>query len=113
MGHKWTTLTHAADYFDQLYALAVELIKRDKAFVCQQTPEEVAASREKREPSPYRNRPVEESLKMFADMKDGKYKEGEVTLRMKMDYKSPNPCMWDLVAYRIKYHPHPHTGDSL
>lgn len=112
MGHDWVKITHAADYFEELYNLAVELIKRDKAFVCHQTSDEVATSREKRQPSPWRDRPIEESLKLFADMRDGKFKEGEVTLRMKMDYRSPNPCMWDLVAYRIKYHPHPHAGDK-
>jgi glutaminyl-tRNA synthetase len=112
MGHSWVKITHASDYFEELYNLAVELVRRGKAFVCHQTSEQVAESREKREPSPWRDRPIEESLKLFADMRDGKFKEGEATLRMKMDIRSPNPCMWDLVAYRIKYHPHPHAGDK-
>jgi len=62
--------------------------------------------------SPWRDRSVEENLKLFDDMRRGKYAENEATLRMKMDMTSPNPNMWDQVAYRIKYIPHPHAGDK-
>ena len=62
--------------------------------------------------SPWRNRSVEENLRLFEDMRKGKFAEGEATLRMKIDMRSPNPCMWDPVAYRIKYVTHPHVGDK-
>jgi glutaminyl-tRNA synthetase len=113
LGNEPVEITYASDQFDKLYDLAVELIKRGKAYVCHQKPEEYRGSltSEKRR-SPWRDRSVEENLKLFADMRDGKYKEGEATLRMKMDLESSNPCMWDLVAYRVKYHAHPHVGDK-
>jgi glutaminyl-tRNA synthetase len=108
-------VTAASDYFQQLYEYAVELIKRDKAYVCHMTNDEIHASRggDNQGPrcdSPWRNRPVQESLAEFERMKRGEYKEGEATLRLKMDMQSPNPCMWDLVAYRVLYTPHCRTG---
>lgn len=112
LGHKPYKITYASDYFEQLYEYAVKLIKEGKAFVCHQTPEEIAKSREERTPSPYRDRPMEESLKLFEDMKKGKIGEGKATLRLKMDYKSDNPNMRDLIAYRIKFAEHPHVGDK-
>jgi len=112
LGHKPWKVTFSSDYFQQLYDLAVELIKRDKAYVCLQTSAEMCASRERKEASPYRNRPIAESLTMFDNMRKGKYPEGYCTLRMKQDITSPNPNMWDLVAYRVKYTAHPHTGDK-
>jgi glutaminyl-tRNA synthetase len=95
--------------------MAVELIKRGKAYVCHQTQAEIKECRrlkDKQPPSPYRSRSVEENLKLFEDMRKGKYAEGEATLRMKIDITHKNPCMWDPVAYRIKYEPHPHVGDK-
>ena len=77
-----------------------------------QTGPEIAESRKNKTPSPWRNRPKEESLKIFMDMRKGKVSEGAATLRMKQDYTSPNPNMWDLIAYRIKFCAHPHTGDK-
>jgi len=62
--------------------------------------------------SPYRHRSVEENLKLFEKMRRGEYAEGEACLRMKMELGSPNPNMWDSVAYRIKFVPHPHIGDK-
>ena len=62
--------------------------------------------------SPWRNRSVEENLRLFEDMRKGKFTEGEATLRMKIDMRNPNPCMWDPVAYRIKHMPHPHVGSK-
>jgi len=134
MGHTWVKITYASDYFDQLYDLAVELIKRGKAFVCHLSGEDIHKYRELRKASPWRERPIQESLDEFTKMKEGRFKEGEVCLRMKQDITSPNPCswssesnllwrvlpysflfiagMWDLVAYRVKFHPHPRTGDK-
>ena len=70
------------------------------------------ACREAGTPSPYRNRPVEESLKMFDLMRRGFYEEGKICLRAKIDYKHPNTTMRDPVMYRIRYTPHPHAGDK-
>lgn len=113
LGNEPCEITYASDQFDKLYELAIELIKRGKAFVCHQKPEDYrGAKTSEARRSPWRDRPVEENLKLFEDMRAGKFKEGEATLRMKMDLSSPNPCMWDQVAYRIKYHAHPHVGDK-
>lgn len=110
-------VTYASDNFDKLYELAEKMILKGKAYVCHMTAEEIHASRggeEKgaRYDSPWRNRPIEESLKLFRDMRDGKFKEGEATLRMKMDMQNPNPYMWDPVAYRVLDTPHVRTGDK-
>eukprot|EP00871_Galdieria_phlegrea_P005143 jgi/Galph1/562/GphlegSOOS_G5403.1 len=112
LGYKPAKITFTSDYFDQLYELAIELIKRGKAYVCHLKPDEISQYRERKEDSPWRNRPVEESLRLFQDMKYGKFEEGEATLRMKIDMQSPNPCMQDPIAYRIKYKAHPHIGDK-
>lgn len=174
-------ITYSSDYFQQLYDFAVQLIRDGKAFVCHQTSEEIAASREAKTPSPWRDRPVDESLKLFEDMRRGLVDEGKATLRylsgvcfcvqrvsacvvqrctntaqkyfhalperktlkkerpcnknnpqnpynknkntrkttpttphtrLKMDYKNDNYNMFDLIAYRIKFTPHPHVGDT-
>lgn len=122
MGWKPVRVTYTSDYFQKLYELAVELIKRGKAYVCHQTKAEIEASRsiarakisDPNAPgspdSPWRDRPVEENLREFENMRKGKYSANEATLRLKMDMTSPNPNMWDQVAYRIKYMPHPHAG---
>ena len=116
LGFEPNEVTAASDYFQQLYEYAVELIRRGKAYVCHLSPEEVNASRGGKDhsgtrfESPWRNRPIEESLKEFERMKNGEYKEGEATLRLKMDMNSSNPCLWDLVAYRVMYTPHCRTG---
>lgn len=112
MGHSPARITYSSDYFDQLYDLAIELIKRGKAFVCHQTSDEVKHDREHKVDSPYRNRPVDENLRLFNDMRKGKFGEGEATLRMKIDMQNDNPCMRDPVAYRIIYAEHPHVGDK-
>ena len=100
MGHRPYAITYSSDYFSDLYDYAIKMIKDGKAYVCHQTADEMAEGREKKTDSPWRNTSVEENLKKFQDMKDGKYEEGKATLRMKMDMKSDNPCMRDLVAYR-------------
>jgi len=118
LGHEPYKITYASDYFDQLYEFAKVLIRRGKAFVCHQTAAQMKADRHARRetgvphPSPWRDRPIEESLRLFEDMRKGKFAEGEATLRMKQDLTSNNPCMWDHVAYRIRYVPHPHAGDK-
>jgi len=112
LGHDWYKITYASDYFDQLHELAIELIKRGKAYVCHQTGDEMEQCRQTHTPSPYRDRSVEENLKLFDDMKNGKYQEGKAILRMKQDMNSDNSTMWDLVAYRIKFAHHHRTGDK-
>lgn len=115
-------ITHSSDHFDKLYELACELIRRDKAYVCHCSKEDINMQRGgpdnkgKRFACAHRSRPVEESLKEFEAMKDGKYKPGEANLRMKQsitDDSEGNPQMWDLTAYRItKNHHHARTGDK-
>jgi glutaminyl-tRNA synthetase len=110
----WTPgkITFSSDYFHELHALAVKLIETGNAYVCHQTGDEIKASREKREPSPWRDRPKEESLKLFEDMRKGLVDEGKATLRMCQDHKNENYNMFDLIAYRIKFVPHPRAGDQ-
>ncbi|KAM9899322.1 hypothetical protein OXX79_005799 [Metschnikowia pulcherrima] len=114
-------ITYSSDYFDQLYELAEKLITSGKAYVDHCTPEEVKAQRGmkpdgtlggERFPSPYRDNSVEQNLREFRQMRDGHYKPGEATLRMKQDITSPSPQMWDLVAYRVLDAPHHRTGDK-
>eukprot|EP00605_Chrysophyceae_sp_TOSAG23-4_P001647 GSChrysophyteH1.ASY1.ANO1.1808.1 assembled CDS len=107
MGWKPNPTTFSSDYFQELHELAVKLIKKDKAYVCYQTKADIEATQ-----SPWRNRPIVESLKDFEDMRKGKFGASDCTLRMKIDMTSPNPNMWDPVAYRIKYVPHPHAGSD-
>lgn len=105
-------ITYSSDYFEQLYDLAVKLIKTGHAYVCHQTGDEIKDYRERREGSPWRDRPIEESLALFDDMRRGLMDEGSATLRMKMDPKNENFNMFDLIAYRIKFVEHPHAGDK-
>lgn len=116
LGFEWAQELYASDYFDQLYAFAVELIKKELAYVDDSTPDEIAA--QKGTPttpgtfSPYRNRSVEENLQLFADMKAGKYKDGEKVLRAKIDMAASNMHMRDPILYRIKHAHHHRTGDA-
>ncbi|KAH9482572.1 putative glutamine--tRNA ligase [Psilocybe cubensis] len=116
LGFEPWKITYSSDYFAELYDLAVELIKRDKAYVCHCTQEEIKIDRgEKRgQPRPciHRNRPIEESLAEFEAMKNGKYKPKEANLRMKQDLEDGNPQMWDLTAYRVLETPHHRTHDK-
>ncbi|CAM6111796.1 unnamed protein product [Calypogeia fissa] len=112
IGWKPYKVTYSSDYFQELYDLAVELIKRDRAYVDHQTADEIKEYREKKMDSPWRNRPIKESLKLFDDMRRGLIDEGKATLRMKQDMKNDNFNMYDLIAYRIKFAPHPHVGDK-
>ncbi|CAA7409989.1 unnamed protein product [Spirodela intermedia] len=112
MGWKPFKVTYTSDYFQELYDLAVELIRNGYAYVDHQTPEEVKEYREKMMNSPWRDRPISESLKLFDEMRRGLIDEGKATLRMKQDMQSDNKNMYDLIAYRIKFAPHPHAGDK-
>jgi glutaminyl-tRNA synthetase len=106
---------YASDYFEQLYEMAVKLIKKGKAYVDDQTPEEVSANRgtltEPGQDSPWRNRSVEENLELFERMKHGEFPDGTRTLRAKIDMAAGNFLMRDPVLYRILHEPpHHRTG---
>lgn len=121
LGYEPWKITYSSNYFDELYELAEKLITTGHGYVDHSTAEEVKQQRGIKEdgtpggartPSPWRDRPIEESLAEFRKMRDGFYKPGEATLRMKMDLDSPSPQMWDLVAYRVLNKSHPRTGDK-
>ena len=116
LGFTWDKENYASDYFEDIYNYAVELIKKGKAFVCDMTAEEISANRgsltEAGKESPSRNRSVEENLKLFAEMREGKYADGEKCLRAKIDMASPNINMRDPVIYRILRQTHHRTGDK-
>uniref|UniRef100_A0A182JSA6 Probable glutamine--tRNA ligase n=1 Tax=Anopheles christyi TaxID=43041 RepID=A0A182JSA6_9DIPT len=105
LGYKPFKITYSSDYFQQLYEFAVQLIRKDMAYVCHQTAEQMKGFTT--EPSKWRNRPIEESLQLFEDMKNGKINEGDATLRMKITLEEGK---MDPVAYRIKFIPHHRTG---
>ncbi|CCW65315.1 unnamed protein product [Phytomonas sp. EM1] len=112
MGWEPDWVTFSSDYFEQLSEFAIRLIKKGKAYVDHSTPEQLRQQRELREESPWRNRSVEENLRLFKHMLQGRYDEGEAVLRVKGDMKSDNPNMRDFVAYRVKYTEHPHAKDK-
>jgi len=117
LGYDWKqNLFHASDYFEDLYNYAVDLIKLGKAFVCELSADEMKSYRgnlkEPGKDSPYRNRPVEENLEIFENMKAGKYDDGTRSLRAKIDMGHPNINMRDPVIYRIKKVSHQRTGDK-
>ena len=109
-------LFFASDYFDKMHECAVLLIKKGKAFVCDLTADQIREYRgDFKNPgkeSPYRNRSVEENLKLFEEMKEGKYADGEKVLRAKIDMASPNINMRDPVLYRVAHMTHHNTGDK-
>jgi len=116
LGFEWKNEYYASDYFDQLYDYAVDLIKKGLAYVDDSTAEEIATLKgtptEAGKDSPYRNRPVEESLELFAKMKNGDFPDGSKTLRAKIDMASSNMLMRDPLLYRIKHAHHHRTGDK-
>lgn len=116
LGFEWDHVYHASDYFQQLYDFAVDLIKRDLAYVDEQSSEEIAAQKgtltEPGQESPYRNRPIEESLDLFERMKNGEFPDGAMILRAKIDMAHPNMHFRDPVIYRIMHHPHHRTGND-
>jgi glutaminyl-tRNA synthetase len=117
LGADWEDrLFFASDYFQQMYEAAVKLIKKGKAYVCDLTAEEIRQYRgtltEPGKESPYRDRSVEENLKLFEEMKEGKYADGEKVLRARIDMASPNMNMRDPVIYRVAHMSHHNTGDQ-
>ncbi len=117
LGADWEDrLFFASNYFDQMYEAAIKLIKKGKAFVCDLTAEQIREYRgtltEPGKESPYRNRSVEENLRLFEEMKNGVYGDGEKVLRAKIDMASPNMNMRDPVIYRVAKISHHNTGDK-
>ena len=116
LGYEPYKITYGSDYFDDDYNFACNLIKEGLAYVDDLTKDEMKEYRGTLDTpgknSPYRDRSVEENLKLFEEMKDGKYAEGEKTLRLKIDMASSNLNMRDPAIYRIIKKPHPHTGDK-
>ena len=116
LGHDWgDRFYYASDYFDQMYGFAVELIKKGLAYVCELTPEQMKEMRgdiSTPAKSPYRDRPVEESLELFEKMRNGEIEEGRMTLRARIDLASGNFNMRDPVIYRINNLPHHRTGNK-
>ena len=114
LGFEWANERYASDYFQQRYDWAVEMIKKGLAYVDDQTLEQIRENRgtvsKPGTPSPYRDRSVEENLKLFQEMKEGKYKEGEKVLRAKIDMANPNMLFRDPIMYRINFTPHHRTG---
>jgi glutaminyl-tRNA synthetase len=117
LGYDWDDrLFYASGYFQQLYEYAVQLIQKGKAYVCDLSPDEVREYRGTLtvpgKDSPYRNRPVEENLDLFARMRAGEFPDGSRTLRAKIDMASPNINLRDPVMYRILHVPHHRTGNE-
>ena len=117
LGANWEDrLFFASDYFDEMYEVAVKLIKKGKAYVCDLTPEEIREYRgtltEPGKNSPYRDRSVEENLELFENMKTGMYEDGTKVLRAKIDMASPNINMRDPIIYRVAHMTHHRTGDK-
>ena len=117
LGVDWEDrLFFASDYFEQLYEMAIALIKAGKAFVCDLSADEITEQRgtltEPGKNSPYRNRPIKENLELFEGMRDGKYEDGSRVLRAKIDMSHPNVLMRDPVLYRIRRVSHYRRGDD-
>ncbi|MBE5764848.1 MAG: glutamine--tRNA ligase/YqeY domain fusion protein [Clostridiales bacterium] len=116
LGFKWYEMHYASDFFDDIFELAIKLIKDGKAYVCDLTAEQIRETRgtltQPGTESPYRNRSVEENLRLFNEMKEGKYADGEKVLRAKIDMASPNINMRDPVIYRVLHATHHRTGDK-
>lgn len=116
LGFQWANERYASDYFPQLYTFAVDLISKGLAYVDDSSSEQIAEQKgtptQPGSESPYRHRSVDENLKLFADMKEGKYKDGEKVLRAKIDMAHTNMHMRDPILYRIKHAHHHRTGDT-
>ena len=116
LGFEWDSLHYASDYFEQLYEYAVHLVREGKAYVDSLSADEIRRHRgtltEAGRESPFRNRPVDENLDMFARMRAGEYPDGEHVLRARIDMASPNITMRDPVLYRIRRAHHHRTGDA-
>jgi len=116
LGASWDKLCYASDYFEQLYKWAIELIEKGRAYVDNQTADEIRENRgtltEPGRESPYRNRTVQENLELFEKMRNGHFSEGEAVLRAKIDMSHPNINMRDPIMYRILKKEHYRTGDK-
>ena len=116
LGFKWEKELYASDYFEQLYEWAEQMILKGQAYVDDQSQEEISEGRGTVETpgkeSPYRNRTPEENLRIFREMRDGKYPDGAKVLRAKIDMASPNMMFRDPIMYRIKHASHHRTGDK-
>ena len=116
LGFEYDQPLFASDYFDRLYDFAIELIKKNRAYVCSLKGDKIKEYRgtltQPGKDSPYRTRSIEENLELFIKMKNGDFDEGEHTLRAKIDMKSPNINLRDPIIYRIKKASHPKTGDK-
>jgi glutaminyl-tRNA synthetase len=116
LGFQWENFCYASDYFEQIYAYALELIKQGKAFVCDQSFEEMRESRgtltEAGTNSPYRERSIEENLDLFIRMRNGEFEDGAKTLRAKIDMSAPNINLRDPVMYRIIRKEHYRLGEK-
>jgi len=111
LGYKPCFETSTSDYFGLLYDFAILLIKKGEAYVCQLCPNDISEYRKNKIESPWKFRPIIESLQLFEEMKNGKYNNSEMTLRMKGDINNTNTCMLDFIMYRIiKDIPHGKTG---
>lgn len=116
LGYEWAEKRYASDYFDEMYNRAVLLIKKGKAYVDDQTADQIRETRgtltEPGQNSPYRDRSAEENLELFEKMRSGEFKDGEKVLRAKIDMASPNINLRDPVIYRIAHATHHNTGDK-
>ncbi len=116
LGYQWGNIYYASDYFQQLWDFAIRLIEEGKAYIDEQTSEQIA--QQKGTPtqpgieSPYRNRPIEESLDLFKKMNTGEIAEGAMVLRAKIDMANPNMHFRDPIIYRVVNHPHHRTGTT-
>ena len=116
LGFQWGNEYYASDYFQQLWDFAIQLIKEGKAYIDEQSAEEIAQQKgtptQPGTDSPYRNRPIEESLALFEKMNTGEIEEGRMVLRAKIDMASPNMHFRDPIIYRVVNHPHHRTGTT-
>ncbi len=116
LGFKWGAEYYASDYFEQLWDFAVRLIKAGKAYIDEQTSEQIAEQKgtptQAGTESPFRNRPIDENLDLFMKMTNGEIEEGRMVLRAKIDMASSNMHFRDPIIYRVVNHPHHRTGDK-
>ncbi|MBK5721059.1 glutamine--tRNA ligase/YqeY domain fusion protein [Dysgonomonas sp. Marseille-P4677] len=116
LGYDWANVYYASDYFTQLWEFAVQLIKEGKAYIDEQSAEDIAKQKgtptQAGQNSPYRDRPIEENLDLFAKMNEGYFEEGSMVLRAKIDMASSNMHFRDPIIYRIINHPHHRTGKT-
>ena len=116
LGFDWANVYYASDYFDQLWDFAIKLIKEGKAYIDEQTAEQIAEQKgtptQAGTESPYRNRPIEESLELFHKMNTGEIEEGKMVLRAKIDMASPNMHFRDPIIYRVVKAAHHRTGEK-